>query len=266
VKQQIYTMLHLPFHLCLALTLEGLRTWTVVANIQYNFGKIYGYIDKVIGQMPNVYRLGEIDATTGAEVVKVLNDTIIGFGFEDAKTWKYMQSTLKSLQLGWADDAATLATPIPGATGPQNKSAVLKYYFTEFSSLVQNEQLMANSMKVPEVQIKAANGSGVAMMEAYFRVFKMIFIYFFICASMVVLLLGVFRSMSIGRRDRYDGVMITVRFAMGLMLAFLALLGLMDEHIQSYMSSNVLLPTLLFVLIFSKFFTTRFDMDCTNVS
>jgi hypothetical protein len=244
-------MLHLPFHLCLALTLEGLRTWTIIANVQYNFKKVYGYIDKVIGQMPDVYRLGELPPDTGGQVVASLNDTVKSFGFEDSSSWPSMQTALSKMDLAWHDDAATIGAGVPGG-GPQDKSAVLKFYFDEFASLVQNEQFIANSLVVPEVQVKAANGSGAAQMDAYFSVFKMIFIYFFVCTAFVLILLGVFRSMSIGPRDRIDRTLIIVRMSMGVFLGLLGLMALMDERITSYINSGVLLPTLLFVLIFGK--------------
>ena len=258
-KQQIYTMLHLPFHLFLALTLEGLRTWTIIANVQYNFKKIYGYVDEVIGQTPDVFRLQELNATTGDAIVDTLNKTIVSFGFDKASTWSYMQTALTKLRLGWEDDAATISAGVPaaamvaGSDGSNNKSAVLQFYFTELVSLVQNEQFVANSLVVPDVQVKAAKGSGVAQMEAYFAVFKMIFIYFFTSTAFVIFILGVFRSMSIGPRDKYDSIMIGVRMAMGLLLGMLGLLATMDQNITNYINSNVLLPTLLFALIFSKF-------------
>jgi hypothetical protein len=237
-------MLHLPFHLSLALTLEGLRTWTVIANVQYNFKKVYGYIEKVIGETPDVFRLDEFNATTGAEIVDSLNSTAKTFKFDKSASWDYMQTALTQMKLAWQDDPATI--------GPKTKSDVLKFYFTEFVSLFQNEQFVSNSMVVPSVQVKAAKGSGVAKMEAYFAVFKMIFIYFFICTGLVMIILGVFRRMTLTVRDKYDHVMITVRMAMGVFLALLALMALMDDRITSYINSGVLLPTFLFVLIFGE--------------
>jgi len=237
-------MLHLPFHLCLALTLEGLRTWTVIANVQYNFQKVYGYVDKVIGETPDVFRLEEFNSTTGAQIVSTLNDTVKSFGFDESSSWDYMQTALTKLKLAWQDDPATI--------GAQTKGEVLKFYFTELVSLFQNEQFVANSLVVPESQILAAKGSGVAKMDAYFAVFKMIFIYFFVCTAFVMFLLGIFRSMSIGPRDKFDKVMISVRMAMGLFLGLMGLMALMDEHITSYIQSGVLLPTLLFVLVFGE--------------
>jgi hypothetical protein len=255
--QQIYTMLHLPFHLSLALTLEGLRTWTVIANVQYNFKKISGYVDSVIGQTPDVYRLQELNATTGDAIVSTLNKTIVSLGFDKSDSWDYMQTALNKMRLSWEDDAATIAAGVPStANFPQGKSAVLRFYFTELVSLVQNEQFVANSLVVPDVQIEAARGSGVAKLEAYFAVFKMIFIYFFTSTAFVLFVLGIFRYMSIGPRDRYDSIMIGLRMIMGLMLGMLALLALIDQNITSYINSNVLLPTLLFVLIFSESYTS----------
>jgi hypothetical protein len=58
--------------------------------------------------------------------------------------------------------------------------------------------------------------------------------------------------MSIGPRDKFDGVMISVRMVMGLFLGLLGLIALMDEHITSYINSGALLPTLLFVLAFGE--------------
>ena len=237
-------MLHLPFHLSLALTLEGLRTWTVIANVQYNFKKVNGYIEKVIGETPDVFRLDEFNATTGAEIVDSLNSTAKTFKFDKSASWDYMQTALTKMNLAWQDDAATIGT--------QTKGDVLKHYFTEFVSLFQNEQFVSNSMVVPSVQIEAAKGSGVAKMDAYFAVFKMVFVYFFVCTALVMIVLGVFRRMTMGVRDKYDNVMITVRMSMGLFLGLLGLLALMDDHITSYINSGVLLPTLLFVLIFGK--------------
>jgi hypothetical protein len=246
-------MLHLPFHLCLALTLEGLRTWTIIANVQYNFKKVYGYIDKVIGETPDVYRLGELTPEKGAQVVATLNDTVKDFGFDESTSWPLMQTALTKLNLTWANDAATLAAGAPnGAAAAQDKNGILKFYFDELVSLVQNEQFVANSLVVPEVQVKAANGSGIAKMEAYFAVFKMIFIYFFVCTAGVMILLGIFRSMSIGPRDKVDRILIIVRISMGTFLGLLGLLALMDSNITSYINSGVLLPTMLFVLIFGK--------------
>ncbi|KAH7312803.1 bacterial low temperature requirement A protein-domain-containing protein [Rhexocercosporidium sp. MPI-PUGE-AT-0058] len=248
-KQQIYTMLHLPFHLSLALTLEGLRTWTIIANVQYNFKKVGGYLDKAIGETPNVYRLSELSAAQGTKIVSVVNKTIIDFGFDDTDSWPLMQTALTKLNLAWQDDAATIAAPVLGDS-PQTKNSVLKFYWEELIALVQNEQFAANSLAIPEVQLKAAKGSGTAEMAAYFEVFKMIFIYFFTSTALVMILLSVFRRMSIGPMDRYDTIMINVRIVMGLMLGLLGLMGLMNSKINSYIDSGVLLPTFIFVLIF----------------
>lgn len=219
--------------------------------MQYNFKKVYGYVDKVIGETPNVFRLEEFDAAAGAKIVDSLNATVSTLGFEKTASWGGMQAALTKLRLGWADDAATLNAGVPGAAAG-DKGGILSFYYTELSSLVQNEQFVANSLVVPDVQVKAANGSGIAQMEAYFAIFKMIFVYFFVSTSCVMLLLAIFRSMSIGARDKYDSVMIAVRTAMGLLLGMLGLLALMNEHITSYINSGVLLPTLLFVLIFGE--------------
>jgi hypothetical protein len=94
-------MLHLPFHLSLALTLEGLRTWAVIANVQYNFKKVYGYVDKAIGEAPNVFRLEEFNATTGSAIVTALNTTIKSFGFEESASWTSMQTALTKMRLAW---------------------------------------------------------------------------------------------------------------------------------------------------------------------
>jgi hypothetical protein len=136
----------------------------------------------------------------------------------------------------------------------QDKPTILKFYFTEFVSLVQNEQFVANNLVVPQVQVDAANGSGVAKMDAYSAIFKMIFIYFFVSTAFVMFILGAFRSMSIGPRDKYDRVMIAVRMVTGICLGFLGLLALMNEHITTYINSGVLLPTLLVALVFGEFY------------
>jgi hypothetical protein len=243
-KQQLYIMFHLPFHLALALTLEGLRTWTIIANVQYNFHKIYDYVNVVIGQTPDVFRLDQFNATTGSQIVKTLNETLKGMKFDDSSSWDSMQNALTKLNLTWSDDVATI--------GAQPKVDVLKFWYTELSSLVQNEQFISNSLVVPEVQVLAAKGSGVAQMDAYLQVFRMIFIYFFFCTAVVMILLGVFRSMSIGIQDRFDKIMINLRVLLGVGLGMLGLLSLTGERVTSYIDSGVLLPTLLFILIFGK--------------
>lgn len=251
-KQQIYAMLHLPFHLSLALTLEGLRTWTIIANVQYNFKKVSGFLDGVMHDTPDVYRLSEFNSTTGNIITKNINKTIINFGFETTDSWPLMQNALNKLNLAWQDDNTTLTTPVPGPI-PQTKNSVLKFYFNELVALVQNEQFTANSLVIPDVQLKAAKGNGVAEMQAYFEVFKIIFIYFFACTAVVMILLGVFRRISIGPMDHYDSIMIWVRISTGVLLGLLGLIATVDKNITNYINSGVLLPTLFLVLIFGMF-------------
>jgi hypothetical protein len=247
-------MLHLPFHLSLALTLEGLRTWTIIDNVQYNFQKIYGYLDKAIGETPNVNNLDEFSAEQGSNIVRTLNDTIQSFKFEMKVGPNYIDKALKSLNMTWSDDPTILGnTTVPGVDGMPTKTQALQFYYTELVSLVQNEQFRANSLYVPDVQVKAANGSGVAQLDAYFAVFRMIFIYFFVSAGLLMIFMGVFRKMSIGARDRYDEIMIGMRIVIGLTLGFLALMGMMSQQVVRYIDSGVLLPTLLFSLIVGKF-------------
>jgi hypothetical protein len=244
-------MLHLPFHLCLALTLEGLRTWTIIANVQYNFNKVYGYVDQIVGQTPDVFRLGELSPEIGSKVVSTLNKTAASFGFDKAASWNSMQAALTKMNLTWDNDPTTIGAGFPGG-GPQDKNGVLKFYFEEFVSLFQNEQFISNSLVVPDIQVKAAKGSGVVQMEAYLAVFKMIFIYFFVCAAFVLIILGTFRGMSIGPTDKVDRVLILIRTGTGVFLGFLGLLALVDERVTSYINSGALLPTLLFALVSGK--------------
>jgi hypothetical protein len=247
-------MLHLPFHLALALTLEGLRTWTIIDNVQYNFQKIYGYVDRLIGETPDINNLDEFSPQQGADIVSALNDTIQSFKFEMKAGTNYIDEALASLGRAWGDDPALLGnTTVPGVDGTPTKTEALQFYYAELVSLVQNEQFRANSLYVPDVQVKAANGSGVAQMDAYFAVFRMVFIYFFVCAGLILIFMAVFRRMSIGARDRYDEVMISMRMVVGLTLGFLALMGMMSQKVVQYIDSGVLLPTLMFALIFSKF-------------
>lgn len=245
-------MLHLPFHLSLALTLEGLRTWTIIANVQYNFKKVSGIMAGVMQTTPDVFRMSEFNATTGNTIVKSINKTITDFGFDVTDSWPSMQYALNKMNLAWQDDNTTLTTAVPSLM-PQTKNSVLKFYFEELIALVQNEQFTANNLVIPAVQLKAAKGNGIAEMQAYFEVFKIIFIYFFACTAVVMICLGVFRRISIGPLDLYDNIMICVRIGMGLLLGLLGLIATVDTNITNYINSGVLLPTLFFVLIFGMF-------------
>ena len=220
--------------------------------MQYNFQKIYGYLDKVVGETPDVNNLDDFSSKQGSDIVNSLNDTINSFKFEmKAGSPNYIQKALTSLNMTWSDDPTILGnTTVPGVDGTPTKTEALKFYYTELVSLVQNEQFRANSLYVPDVQVKAANGSGTAQLDAYFAVFRMIFIYFFVCAGLIMIFTGVFRKMSIGARDRYDEIMIGMRIVIGLTLGFLALMGMMSQQVVKYIDSGVLLPTLLFSLIF----------------
>jgi hypothetical protein len=220
--------------------------------VQYNFYlKFYSYIDKVIGKSFDISQLNQFNATVGTKIVKTLNDSVSSFGFEELPSWAKMQNALIKLNLTWSNDPSTI--------GNQNKSDILAFWYTELASLVQSEQFISNELVVPDAQIEKA--SGIAHMNAYQDVFKMIFVYFFFCTALVMILLGVFRAMSIGLQDNLDMVMINVRVVLGLLLWLLGLLSLVGETVTGYIDSGFLLPTLLFVLVFGKFSYYVFPLD-----
>ena len=69
------------------------------------------FVDKVIGETPDVFRLGELAPEKGAQVVTALNNTVKDFGFDESASWPSMQVALTKLNLTWNNDAATLAEP-----------------------------------------------------------------------------------------------------------------------------------------------------------
>ncbi|KAI5840824.1 bacterial low temperature requirement A protein-domain-containing protein [Morchella snyderi] len=222
IRQQIWAMLHFPFHLSLVLVVEGLRQLTTMQS----------------------FNLLATDIGATVVLLEPLTPSGLAEYFRDIFLIIYEDGTSKSVLKGYSKILSTIdameATPTPSV---EYESYLHTILFDAYTGLGEYY-----GIKAPK------EADSTQQLIAMLRVFDLVFQYFFIALGVVFLLYGVFAIIVRRHMDVFDYVSIGLRFLAS--LTFFSMLGLYfnpikrDSYINFMWGGPWPVPTVCFIMIF----------------
>ncbi|KAH6718581.1 hypothetical protein BKA61DRAFT_668924 [Leptodontidium sp. MPI-SDFR-AT-0119] len=187
LKQQIYTILSVP---PLALVLEGQVLWTEIANVGDRAVRLFAPVRDIL-------------TSNEPAAVRVQNQEI-----QDAFNATY---------------TAVLAQNDTSISNTLDSVIILIY-----KGLLADEGIQISDKTTQEIAnsyTQRGNRTiGTLTSDAYSQLFGVSFIYYLVCAGVVLIMLGVFRWLMLSRKDGFDRFAIGIRVPLGLLLCGLSLL------------------------------------------
>ncbi|MCJ1402513.1 hypothetical protein MMC11_005733 [Xylographa trunciseda] len=242
LRQELWTILHFPFHICILLLVEGQATLTVWLKILDLINPIYDTAFDIPYFDPN----SPVDVPPrGAALTSYLtnlNSTI-------QAVFKGFPTADGSTSVPWQVEDA-LVSLMPGVDNytyfDGNISTIYYNSFTGVCNLFQIE--------APKQDLTSDNNdsSGQQSVADITNIFFTVYTYFFIAAGLTLIALTLL--LRLGRREKYrtEFFVMTFRYLIGIGLALLALMNLPslqlnNDHaaIYTYIGSPWMLPTVL---------------------
>ncbi|KAH7336705.1 bacterial low temperature requirement A protein-domain-containing protein [Rhexocercosporidium sp. MPI-PUGE-AT-0058] len=236
LKQQVYTMLHYPFHLALALVLEGQVVWTQIANVGARAVRLFAPATAIL-----------ISNDSAAVQVQKLNETFYSI-LNDIKYKNFFP--LQEIQDSFnATYTAVLAQNDTSISSTLDSVVTLIY-----NGLLADAGIQINDKTTREIaNTSTQRGNrtvGTLTSDAYSQLFGVSFIYYLVTAGIALIMLGVFRWLVLLRKDVFDRLAIGIRMLLGLLLCMLSLLVVQrrGDLVNKYTGSGWFLATFLLAL------------------
>lgn len=223
IRQQIWAMLHFPFHLSLVLVVEGMRQLTTMQS--------FNLLASTIGRSVTTLEQNGAEAAV-PEIFRETFEILYEDGSSKSvlKYYSKIQSMIEALE----------TTPRPSV---KYESYLHDLLFAMYTGLGEYY-----GIKAP------AETDSTLQLVAILKVFDLVFQYFFIALGVVFLLYGVFAIIVRRHMDIFDYVSIGLRFIAS--VAFFSMLGLYFHPINSDSYINFMwggpwpIPTVCFIMIF----------------
>ncbi|KAG4435579.1 hypothetical protein IFR05_008925 [Cadophora sp. M221] len=236
LKQQIYTILHYPFHLALALVLEGQVLWTEIANVGNRAVRLFAPAGDILtSNEPAAVQVQKLNET----FYSILNDIRYRNFFPVQEIEDAFNATY----------TAVLAHNDTSISNTLDSVITLIY-----NGLLADEGIQISDKTTQEIAnsyTQRGNRTiGTLTSDAYAQLFGVSFIYYLVCAGVVLIMLGVFRWLTLSRKDGFDRVAIGVRVLLGLLLCGLSFLVVQKsgDLVDRYTESGWFLATFLLAL------------------
>ncbi|KAI9698469.1 MAG: hypothetical protein M1836_004050 [Candelina mexicana] len=228
--QQIWALLHFPFHVALILLLEGIQQFARILNV-------YNQITTLLLSLTENCLLKNLN---GPPLSAALNTTIQTFHLNAGN--KHSRGSMQQEGGGIAHALEAVQNSTHCAANTTDFGDPIEELFSQVIIAL----FKRNDIDPPANTDPSDVGS-------FNRVFKLVYIYFFISAGVVLLLLGLFlwivRRRRTRRRDVYDAVAIGMRVVVGVSLLGLAAVASNEELTNSYMQSAWVIGTVLVALV-----------------
>ena len=237
MRQQIWTMLHFPYHMCLLLVVEGVSQLSVWRKIVDELN----YLNNAIFMQDIVY--DDLGTT-----VTNINETIQGI-FNSFKENEYALPDV-SQNFDAISSAGTNQTEV-------NNQAEEIIYST-LNWVIENLDV-----KIPEEALES--GDEDEALVGALETFSTVFFYFFIAAGLTLILLAVLFFLGKRRKSRGEYLSIGLRVLVGIALSLVAIMGrdLLAENPLgksldgvNYFYSAWMLPTVLLTYGLGEFKNT----------
>lgn len=228
---------HFPYHLALALVLEGLRVWALIE-----------YVNSLATQLFNMLDAINLTAGSPADDAAQFNSSV--------------RSILQSSSILTSDQVDGFNNNINAVTQAFADSAnniTIDYLYGELLTSIYNAILEENGLEVsPSASEHASSVSNSSTtttsadvtFAAYNAIFGLSFGYYLITAGVVLFMLAIFRWLMLKRKDVFDYCAMTLRVILGLFMCLLSLFLIQSSGalISRFADSGLFLPTFLLVL------------------
>ncbi|KAI9858825.1 MAG: hypothetical protein M1813_007292 [Trichoglossum hirsutum] len=225
IRQQIWCILHFPFHISLVLMLEGINNFLLYHKTITQFLKIYNI---KLPENPTTY----IDD----RLIGVLNGTINSLKLSDGKSAESLPDIYSELS-----DLPALS----GASLEKQAEGIYDVLTTVLAAIFKKY-----GFEPPKT---AKIGPNDDPMGPIVSVILLNYRYFFASAGIVVLLLAVFLWFVRRRKDIYDWIAVVIRGIAALLLFTCIFISYNTTALFDYLRGPMILPTVLIVLLLILF-------------
>ena len=229
IRQQFWTLLHFPFHICVLLTVEGLNRFSV-------WVKLIDTVTPLETVLSNLSPSGLFNeaAPTGenlTQTVELLNETVAGL------LEKFEGSQFNPPNITYYLE-----------TMEQSNGSSSDYWYGVFELTSAGFTWVSDNLGI-EPPEASNTGDPLLALVGIFDLFQTVFIYFFIAAGLCLIFLAVLFWVGKRRKLRGEILSIGVRLLIGLGLCLLSLMDLPvyqandNSPINTYLYTPWLLPT-----------------------
>ncbi|KZF26046.1 hypothetical protein L228DRAFT_257543 [Xylona heveae TC161] len=227
--EQVWALLHFPFHIALALVFEGIQNFSIVINISYQIEKLSNVL------VSSCFERGE----NGVQLANALNKTITSFHFatKDNPHPEGLEA-INDILIEIQNTTSGCSADTPQAA--QHLTPLLQ----KFADVTVVALFKRDGIEPP-----GKGGTHIDDVDAVFHVFFLSYAYFFIAAAIVLFAFMAFLFIvRRPNRDILDYIAIVVRGVMGFLMLGLAALGFNDQAMENFVGSLMILPTFMLVL------------------
>lgn len=227
IRQQIWTLLHFPFHLSIVLSVEGLRQLATMYNY---YLKIFDTFSKSVEGYDGIIHT--------SKMVDFVNQTL---------TALYDDGTAKTVRKEWT----TTTTQIKQLREISSSGDADHRFSDLFDTLLSKIVVglgESYGFKVPEK--KYSNLSD--QQAAFGHLFDFVYQYFFIALGCIFILYGIFAIIVRRHMDVFDWMSVILRFALA--ATFFGMVGLpySEALYYPYMGSPWPIPSVCLMIFFGK--------------
>lgn len=235
IRQQIWAVLHFPFHLAVVISVEGLRQLTT----WYSFQQAVGVIDQLFllqtkkpdqeavfdGRRDLIYNLTKYLYTEGS------SKTVL-------KHWDTVNSSYAILtEIPYADLSDSQQSLL------QNMTEIMTTGFAEFYGIKVSKK--KHHHHKPRSNLNDPNFSPFSDVT---RLYDLVYEYFFIAIGVVFIMYGVFGLFVRRRKDVWDYISVAIRFTVG--ITFFGIVFIRDNATayNAYYNSSWPVPSVCLIL------------------
>ncbi|MCJ1337622.1 hypothetical protein MMC09_002904 [Bachmanniomyces sp. S44760] len=228
-RQQLWTILHFPFHICVLLVVEGVSQFAIWREL----------LDIILPYQTTSFEIFFANVTDTAILsldVDALNETSQAVIERFSELSTYVKPDIQ-------DDLLALADP--NVLANLTKAEL---DFSDIYSQVTEWVAQTYGVKIPEEVAKAGDAS--AAVDAIISTYITVFVYLFIAGGGVLMLLSILFWIGKRRHSRAEYLSIGMRFVVGMAVTLISIMYAPKyrdgDTFTNYFTSAWVLPTLLF--------------------
>lgn len=234
IRQQVWAVLHFPFHLAVVISVEGLRQLTT----WYSFQQAVGVIERAFTSVTkNPDPVAQFDG---------LRDLVFGL-----LEYLYKEGSSKTVLKSWdsVNSSYAILTETPYADLSDSQASLLRNMtdimaigYAEFYGIKVSKKKHHKKIRNDFDDPNYSPFSDVAML------YDLVYEYFFIAIGVVFIMYGVFGLFVRRRKDVWDYISVAIRFAVG--ITFFGIVFIRDNSTayNAYYLSSWPVPSVCLIL------------------